>query len=248
MAHADLPRGIWCRSPSQGADGFLRSAVNGGQRAQPSLDDDQGVPVIGPVRGLSVFVAAALRNPGLVGAVAPSSYGLGRVLATVVPTRGNPTVVELGPGTGTVSSAIERRMAPGGRHYAVEIDPSMADHLERAHPSMTVLRGDARELQVILEGNDVPQADAVVSGLPWSLFTEDRQSELLGQVHGVLAPGAAFSTFAYRHTTTLPGAQRFREMLHSHFDEVVESRTVWRNLPPAYAYICHQPLVVHRAD
>lgn len=194
------------------------------------------------MRGLPVFLAAALRRPGVVGAVAPSSHSLGQVLAAIVPTRGNPTVVELGPGTGTVSHAIEQRLPNEGVHYAVEIDDSMADHLERTRPTMRVLRGDVAQLQDILACNDVSRADAVVCGLPWSLFSADRQAELLTQIRGVLAPGAGFSTFAYRHTTPFFSARRFREMLHTHFDEVVETRTVWRNLPPAFAYICHKPL------
>ncbi|WP_037077299.1 class I SAM-dependent methyltransferase [Pseudonocardia spinosispora] len=198
--------------------------------------------LINPTGGLPIFLAAALRRPGVVGAVAPSSHSLGQVLATVVPTRGEPTVVELGPGTGTVSRAIEQRLPSEGVHYGIEIDDAMADHLERTRPRMRVLRGDVAQLRAILGRDDVSRADAVVSGLPWSLFSADRQAELLTQIRRFLAPGAGFSTFAYRHTTPLFSAQRFREMLHTHFDEVVETRTVWRNVPPAFVYICHKPL------
>lgn len=68
-----------------------------------------------PSRDLLVFLAAVLRRPGVVGAVVPSSRDLGELLATVVPRDGRPTVVELGPGTGAVSTMISRRLPPGGR-------------------------------------------------------------------------------------------------------------------------------------
>jgi phosphatidylethanolamine/phosphatidyl-N-methylethanolamine N-methyltransferase len=193
-----------------------------------------------PRHDLLVFLAALLRQPGLVGAIAPSSRGLGELLATVVPRDGHPTVVELGPGTGAVSTVISRRLPPGGRHLAIEIDPALADHLERTHATVEVLRGDAAQLGGLLDAAGAPLVDAVVSGLPWSLFSENKQQQILGQVCRALAPGAGFSTFAYRHAAPLAGARRFRALLDSYFDEVVTTRTVWRNMPPALVYICRR--------
>ncbi|MGH3900434.1 MAG: class I SAM-dependent methyltransferase [Pseudonocardiaceae bacterium] len=193
-------------------------------------------------RDLLVFLAAVLRRPGVVGAVVPSSRGLGEVLATVVPRDGRPTVVELGPGTGAVSTMITRRLPSGGRHLAVEIDPELADHLERLHPQVTVLRGDAAELGRLLDAAGAPRVDAVVSGLPWSLFGEDQQRRILAQVCRALAPGGGFSTFAYRHAAPLAGARRFRTLLDDYFGEVVVTHTVWCNLPPALAYLCRRPI------
>jgi len=68
------------------------------------------------------FLAAALRKPGRFGAVAPSSPSLAAAIASVVPTVGTPVVVELGPGTGPVTTAIDARLLPGARHLAVELD------------------------------------------------------------------------------------------------------------------------------
>ncbi|MDQ4020899.1 MAG: SAM-dependent methyltransferase, partial [Actinomycetota bacterium] len=77
-------------------------------------------------RHLVPFLAAALRSPATMGAVAPSSSHLAARLAAVVPRVGEPVVVELGPGTGSVTTAIEHRLAGRGRHVAVEIDPVLA--------------------------------------------------------------------------------------------------------------------------
>jgi phospholipid N-methyltransferase len=192
-------------------------------------------------RDVMVFLAALLRQPDVVGAVVPSSRDLGELLATVVPRDGCPTVVELGAGTGAVSTMIGGRLPACGRHLAVEIDPELADHLERSHPDVTVLRGDAAQLSRLLNAAGAPRADAVVSSLPWSLFSSEQQRQILAQVCRALLPGAGFSTFAYRHAASLAGARRFRALLHDCFDEVVMTHTVWRNLPPALAYICRRP-------
>lgn len=188
------------------------------------------------------FLSAALRRPATIGAVAPSSTGLADLLAAVTPTTGQPVVVELGPGTGTVSEAIQRRLPSGARHVAVEIDAAMVSYLRSAYPSLEVAHGDAADLTGILAGRGVTRADAVVSGLPWSLFRPARQREIVDHVAALLAPGAAFTTFAYRHAGAMAGARGFHRLLHATFDEVIVSHTVWWNMPPARIYVCRRPL------
>lgn len=187
------------------------------------------------------FLAAALRRPGRIGAVYPSSPRLAGVLASVVPSQGTPTVVELGPGTGSVSAMIAGRLPAGSRHLAVELDPSMAAFLRRTRPGLEVVDGDAKELTALLAARAAHRVDAVISGLPWSLFDEGGQREILGQVGAAIGAEGAFTTFAYTHTLAMRGARSFRRLLGDRFDEVLISRTVWRNLPPAYTYVCRRP-------
>ncbi|MCW0213386.1 MAG: methyltransferase domain-containing protein [Pseudonocardia sp.] len=202
------------------------------------------VPPTSPLRSSRhTFLRAALRSPGQIGAVAPSSPQLAALLASVVPTRGASVVVELGPGTGAISAAIEQRQPPRARHLAVELDEGMASYLRRTRPALEVVQGNALELSTLLAARSVPAVDVVISGLPWSLFDRTTQQDILAEAAGVLAPNAPFVTFAYAHTIVLPPARRFRRLLHEVFDEVVVTRTVWRNLPPAFAYICRRPRV-----
>ncbi|MDQ4092167.1 MAG: SAM-dependent methyltransferase, partial [Actinomycetota bacterium] len=112
-------------------------------------------------RHIVPFLAAALRNPTTMGAVAPSSSHLAAQMVAVVPRVGEPVVVELGPGTGSVTTAIEHRLAGRGRHVAVEIDPVLAEHLRVEFPDVEVLMGDAAELERLLADRDVPAVDAV---------------------------------------------------------------------------------------
>ncbi|HZG89025.1 MAG TPA: methyltransferase domain-containing protein [Pseudonocardia sp.] len=187
------------------------------------------------------FLAAFLRRPATMGAVAPSSRRLAAVLASVVPTHGEPVVVELGPGTGAVSEVIARRLPPGGRHLAVELDPAMVAYLERTRPGLEVVHGDAAELGKLLADRGVDRVDAIICGLPWALFDDDTQSRLLAAISAAVGPTGAFTTFAYLHGMTLPAARRFRATLRRSFEEVVVSATVWRNVPPAFVYLCRRP-------
>nr|WP_258175321.1 methyltransferase domain-containing protein [Actinopolyspora mortivallis] len=189
------------------------------------------------------FVTRAVREPSTVGAVLPSSPVLAREMAAVVPSTERPVVVELGPGTGALSGAIAQRVPEGGRHVAVEIDPGMCEHLRATHPGLEVLEGDAERLGELLAGVGIHSVDAVVSGLPWSLFDAESQRRVLREVGGVLAPGGGFTTIAYAHALGLRGARLFRHRLGELFDEVITSRTVWRNVPPARVYVCRRPVL-----
>ena len=196
-------------------------------------------PVTG-ARDLLTFVSSAVRSPGVIGAIAPSGRALSDLLASVVPETGPSTVVELGPGTGVVSAALRRRLPPEARHVAVELDPGMVAHLRVTAPWLEVVEGDAIELQQLLAARGVTSADAVVSGLPWTLFPARAQNGIIEQVTRILAPGALFTTFAYSHVTRMAAQRRFRALLESSFDEVRVTPTVWRNVPPALACQCRR--------
>jgi phosphatidylethanolamine/phosphatidyl-N-methylethanolamine N-methyltransferase len=224
-----------------------RSPEPTGGNPPPSNDDDPLRPparvsrTTDPRAARRAFLAAVLRNPAQVGAVVPTSDGMAELLTRIVPRSGEPVVVELGPGTGAVTGVIDDRLTPAARHIAVELDPEMAAYLQRTHPGLEVIEGNAVKLGALLAEHDVEHADAVVSGLPWSLFDDETQGLILTQIADLIGPTGAFTTFAYRHGLLLSAARRFRRALHETFEEVLVSATVWRNVPPAFVYVCRRP-------
>ncbi|MCP2236167.1 class I SAM-dependent methyltransferase [Prauserella halophila] len=190
-------------------------------------------------RSLPPFVSAAVRNPKAVGAATPSSRALAARMASAVPdTVAAPTVVEIGAGTGAFTRAASERVSGGGRYIAVEQDERMAGHLERDNPNVEVVNGDAAELGKILADRGVTSVDAVLCGLPWSLFTVAEQRRILGEIATAMAPHAVFTTFAYVHAARIPGSKRFRAEVEAVFENVEAQPPVWRNLPPAMTYLC----------
>ena len=120
----------------------------------------------------------------------------------------------------------------------------MAAYLRRTHPGLEVVEGDAVKLGALLAEHDVEHADAVISGLPWSLFDDETQAVDPRPDRGRRsAPDGAFTTFAYLHGLALSAARRFRRALHETFDEVLVTATVWRNVPPAFVYVCRRAAV-----
>ncbi|MBO3748518.1 methyltransferase domain-containing protein [Streptosporangiaceae bacterium NEAU-GS5] len=188
-----------------------------------------------------LFFGQFVRAPAVTGAVAPSSRALSEAVAAPVPERGEPVVVELGPGTGPFTAEIQRRLAGRGRHLAVEVNQRFAARLAAAHPYVELVVGDAVGLAGLLGARGVDAADVIVSGLPWAAFSAARQTALLDAVVAVLRPEGAFTTFSYVHSRALPPGMAFRRRLTAAFEEVVAGRTVWRNLPPAYVYHSRRP-------
>jgi phospholipid N-methyltransferase len=191
------------------------------------------------------FLTEFARNPRAVGAVAPSSEPLAERITAAIPRTGQPLVVELGPGTGAFTRVIQRRLAGQGRHLAVEINPVFAERLARGYPEVDVIQADAGALPHVLAERNLPRAEVIVSGLPWAVFTAERQRQILDAVVASLADHGAFTTFAYQHARWAPPARRLHRMLCDLFEEVVVGSTVWANLPPAVVYYCRRPVRQH---
>ncbi|MGR6920516.1 class I SAM-dependent methyltransferase [[Actinomadura] parvosata] len=189
----------------------------------------------------ALFLGQFLRNPAAIGALAPSSRHLAAAVCAPVPEKGEPVVVELGPGTGPFTSEIQQRLGGRGHHLAVELNEPMARLLAERFPKVDVANEDATKLGQLLAARGLRMADVVVSGLPWAAFPDELQRELLGAVTGAMSPGAAFTTFSYIHAIPLSSARRFRALLAERFEEVVPGRTVWRNTPPAFVFHARRP-------
>lgn len=188
-----------------------------------------------------VFVRQWLRQPVRVGAVAPSSPALARAICSSLPENGDPTVVELGAGTGAFTGEIQRRLGGRGRHLAIEVDPTFAALLRSRFDDAEIVEDDAVRLPELLAARDVDRVDHVVCGLPWAVFSDDVQRRLLDATASSLDHRGSFTTFTYLHATPMAAARRFRRLLEASFEEVIPGRTVWANCPPALVLYAFRP-------
>jgi len=184
------------------------------------------------------FLKRFIANPGLVGALLPSSTGLCREITSHINIESAEAVVELGPGTGVITDEILSRINPQTTFVAIELDNKMYEHLRRNRPSLNVVNDSAENLPEIMKNAKIKHLNAIVSGLPWAAFPEKLQLAILDAILGSLGDGGYFSTFAYLQGLMLPAGQRFRKLLKKSFSEVNISRVIWANVPPAIVYRC----------
>jgi len=188
----------------------------------------------------AAFLREFVRRPTQIGAVAPSSDALARAMVHGMDWERARVVVECGPGTGAFTSRVLERLRPETRFFAVEVNETCARELKRRHPELAIHRACVSDLAAICRAAGVPAVDLVISGLPWAAFGDEGQARFLGAIHDALRPGGQFATFAYSHAARLPAGRRFRRLLTKTFAEVSRSRSVWRNLPPAFVYRCRK--------
>jgi phosphatidylethanolamine/phosphatidyl-N-methylethanolamine N-methyltransferase len=180
-----------------------------------------------------------LRHPMLTGAIAPSSPRLAQTMTAGLGLERAANVAELGPGTGVFTEAILALLRPEARLTAVEINPRFAGELRSRFPQVDVVTGSAERFAL-------ESVDVVVSGLPWTAMTANRQERILDTLTASLAPNGRFTTFAYAHAAWTPPARRFAASLRSRFAVVERTPVVWGNLPPAFVYRAALPVAVGR--
>ena len=188
----------------------------------------------------TVFLREFVRAPLLTASVVPSSRVLADHIAAPVPPQGDPVVVELGPGTGTITVAIQRRLGGRGRHLAIELSPRLAAVVRQRCPEVEVICADVAELPGILAERRLT-ADVIVSALPWAALRATHPRSLPRVLAGVLRGDGVLCQLGYAATRFAPPARRQLADLRSAFEEVRVSRPVWRNLPPALTYLARRP-------
>jgi len=98
------------------------------------------------------FLMSLAARPRMTGAIAPSGPALAKMMASHVDPNGTLPVIELGPGTGVVTRAlIEHGVAPG-RIVAIEYSPEFCAMIRERFPGVTVIEGDAYDLDRTLGG------------------------------------------------------------------------------------------------
>jgi phosphatidylethanolamine/phosphatidyl-N-methylethanolamine N-methyltransferase len=190
-----------------------------------------------------LFLKTFLKNPSHVGALAPSSRSLADAMTDFPWLFEARTVVELGCGTGAITEAILQKIPPAANYLGIELDGRCIEHLRVRFPNRAFYHGSAAEMCKYLAEQGAGAPDVIISGLPWAVLPQEVQDAIISQVVQCLAPDGMFLTFAYVHARVLPRAQRLKRQLDHCFGEVKTIRTIWKNFPPAFYYLCNEPKV-----
>jgi len=139
-----------------------------------------------------VFLRAWMRAPLITAAMLPSGRALSRAVAAAVNPSTPGAIVELGPGTGAVTTALVERGIQPERLILIEFRPEFCELLRRRYPAARIISGDAFEAASILRHLGVGSLAAVVSGLPLYSKKPEHRERLL---HDMLRLGPSGMPF-----------------------------------------------------
>jgi phosphatidylethanolamine/phosphatidyl-N-methylethanolamine N-methyltransferase len=175
------------------------------------------------------FLRSWIEKPLHMGAVMPSGRVLARTMAQYVDINSSGPVVELGPGTGAITSALIEHGIDQKRLLLVEYNPGFCALLRDRYPQAKVVQGDAYTLRDSLWNVLNVPASAVVSGLPLVTKPMLTRLKLIRDAFAALSPGAPFVQFTYSVAPPIP------KSLPGVSTEA--SERIWMNLPPARVWV-----------
>lgn len=189
------------------------------------------------VRGIGFFWEF-MKDPGTIGAVAPSSKKLARRMVEWIDWNTTKVIVEYGPGTGVFTREIIQRMNPDATYIGLEVNPKMVDCLRQSYPGLAIYKDSVVNVRNYLNKHGVNEADVIISGLPWASFNFSLQDSLMQATINALKKGGRFATFAYLQGLILPTGRKFKRKLSENFNSIEFSPVTWLNIPPAFVYRC----------
>lgn len=147
-----------------------------------------------------VFARNFFKNPKMLGSLIPSSRFLIKQLLRDVKWNDVRVFVEYGPGVGTISGEIVKRMRPDARLVVFEINDDFVRVMKNRFqhdPRVHVLHRSAAEVQDALRELGLEKADCAIAGIPFSIMKEEDRQAVLRNTHAALRPGGSFLVYQF---------------------------------------------------
>jgi phospholipid N-methyltransferase len=183
------------------------------------------------VEPLLLFAKMFFKHPFSLGSLLPSSSSLTRHLLTQVAWAEARVVVEYGPGVGTLTAEILRRLRPDGVLVAIENNAEFVAYLRRSFSDdrLRVCQASAADAAQVLATLGLEQADVIISGIPYSTMPDELRERILEQSRNLLRPGGTFLVYQFT-SAVVPHLWR----LFGNVRQEIE----FRNLLPARIFCC----------
>jgi phospholipid N-methyltransferase len=184
-----------------------------------------------PLGEALLFASNFVRHPNMLGSIIPSSRFLVDLVLKPVDWSRARVIVEYGPGVGTFTSEILRRMRSDAHLVAIETNSDFVRFLQRSlpDPRLHVVHGSAAEVRTVLMQLGLPAPRYIISGIPLGSMPDTMRSDIAVKTHAALESGGEFLVYQFT-ARTLPTLQRIFTDVRRSFER--------RNFPPAQLFRC----------
>jgi phospholipid N-methyltransferase len=193
---------------------------------------------------LRTFIIEAITNFPTVAAISPSSSYLASAMLEPLTLANARVAIELGAGTGAITHMLLDQLPPDATLLVFEINPRFFDVLQQSisDPRVILINSSAENLDFELRRRGITKVDAVTSSLGLAFIPEVERQALFQRLAPFLHEKSVLTQYQYIHGLQFVGGRlcrlNLRPLLSRYFGSV-QSRIVWRNLPPAFVFTCH---------
>jgi phospholipid N-methyltransferase len=178
-----------------------------------------------------LFARNFLKHPKMLGSLIPSSRFLIQEVLSRINWEQARVLVEYGPGVGTITVELLRRMHPEARLLVIETNDEFVHFLRTSvrDPRLHVVHGSAAEVSHALERLGYPSADYIISGIPFSTMPREIREDILRATRAALSPEGAFCVYQFSGAVQ-PHLERSFRKVHRRFEPL--------NILPARLFYC----------
>ena len=172
------------------------------------------------------FLRGFFKHPVMVGSIVPSSQRLIDRMLGPVNWPETKLFVEYGPGVGTFTRVILDRLPEDGRLVTIDTNPEFTAFLKESidDPRLIAVTASAADVEKVLSDRGLPQADYILSGLPFSTLPPGVGDAIGAATARAIRPGGAFLVYQF--------SPKVRDFIAPVFDRI-ERGFEWINVPPA---------------
>lgn len=212
-----------------------------------------------PLLNYFIFAKNFIKNPLIVGSIAPSSRFLANEITSPLQKNNHRKalrILEVGAGTGEFTKKILSLLKPGDTFDIIEIEPEFCKQLENliAHEKH---EGVVRIHCIsILAWEPKNSYDYIISGLPFNAFEGEFVEQVIKHYKTLMQPDAVLSYFEYPIARIIKKAylslkkdkQDFIDFTHTHKvlsqfkkQSSLQEANIFFNVPPARVYHLQAP-------
>lgn len=172
------------------------------------------------------FLRGFLKHPVMVGSIIPSSRVLIEKMLSPVDWENTKLFIEYGPGVGTFTRPILEKLAPDAKLLTIDLNPDFTSYLKDSidDDRLVAVTGSAADVEKILSDRGLPDADYVLSGLPFSTLPPGVGDAIASATSRVVRPGGAFLVYQF--------SPKVLDFIKPHFERI-DRGFEWINVPPA---------------
>lgn len=185
----------------------------------------------GPTSPMMLFARNFFKYPSMLGSIIPSSRFLVNDLLSKIDWERARVLVEFGPGVGTITREVLKRMRPDATLLAIELNEEFVNYLRAtiSDPRLRIVHSSAAQVRRILAQLELAPADCIISGLPYTWIPKEVRKEIISEARQALKEEGTLVAF---HFTPM-----LRPYLRDSFSSV-ESGFQFLNILPATIFHC----------